>query len=378
MKNLVFLSCLLFLFACKDDSIVPIDEMDPETSLSEKLIGTWILETATISLDGQTITEEVDEYGCIVNSQFAEIECIAMEFLADQTLIIREDCVNSSGGTYKVNEANGSLEICFGSDCAPASFTDNKVLLILDQDSDYIATLGFKSVDMALNDIKRPKRDRRLLEVKRDGQLLINYTYYDDGRIKTRTSYREDEEINLSSEFSYEADKSIELRTEIASGIVRIFESFNVDTENSRSNLVDDTGEILAHNTYRFGQYDCGAVETKYFNTNNELTLSIERDFNGNNCDHTRSIRNNGGGTVSEVVYFTGDKRSPFTETHLDYLRLGSQRTIIRLEKLDLEGNPIEEDSYTAEYSFNSDDYPENETRFYLDGNVVNYTYKYE
>jgi len=52
MKNLIYLSCLLFLFACQDDPITgPTDPMEEEEEmevlLADEILGTWIMESAT-------------------------------------------------------------------------------------------------------------------------------------------------------------------------------------------------------------------------------------------------------------------------------------------------------------------------------------------
>jgi len=383
MKNLIYLSCLLFLFACQDDPITgPTDPMEEEEEmevlLADEILGTWIMESATASADGESLTEQADEWGCLTDSEFSEIDCIAFEFLTSGEVTLREDCVNTMGALYTVDEENKIIEICYQGDCRAVVFADGKLTIIFDDDADFTTTLVLVPSDMALNDIKRPKRDRRLLSELKNGVTIREYTYNAEGKIKTRTVYTDEGVENFTSEYIYEADKLVELRTFAETGNTSRSEIVQIDSETMRVNGIDESGNVTTYNEYMYGDQTCGADKITYYGADNEVNVVFEYSYTGEKCNHTRTFRTGEGNEINSTIVETDDKRNRRTSAIPDAFRQGESKNFTNVVRTDSAGETIDAQSYSSYFEYNSDDYPTEETRSYWNGLVDQYVYIYQ
>lgn len=372
MKNNYFLLILLaFFMGCSDDDPI-VDPPDPMETLSEQLIGTFILEKVDITCDGEMGTFLGNEFGCVDGF---EVACLGMEFRTDGTLSISSDC-ESQDGQYTLDEDTGVLTLCNenGEECLDVDFDGMRFVLITEE-GDCEPVLTLVTSDINLDDVVCPVVEKRLKRIIRDDQLLSAYEYYDNGDIKTIESYSTSSGYLISlREYTHEAGKTILKRTSPDDGS---FTTFEYDFATNRVSEFDQAGNFLNYALYTFGDGSCPLEKREYFV--DDVLLSTESfEYTEINCGYTRT-RTDENGQLSSTLTLTFDDKNGFsTSTTLDFFRNENPGNVTFLELLDDESEVIGSASYVAVYLYDDDDYPFRATRTFINGSESIYLYEYE
>lgn len=212
-----------------------------------------------------------------------------------------------------------------------------------------------------------------LKEIKIDGELITKYNYNAQNKL---ISY-------VGSEF-----RSDLLRTEFEYAVDAITLTNRYESGDSLQVLITNTGLMKykysypAWNDFYIHTFDeCGLKLIEYQKDNNPIELVYDYEFTDENCSYIRNKYTLTLGVNEKEIILKDGMQPPLRHilSHFEGFNDNSSNTV-SLTKMYQDSNEFMtniEQSYTSEFSYNSDAYPTLEIRTYQDGRVEERAFLY-
>lgn len=396
MKKLHYIFLLLFAFvvACKEDDPGndgptpdpmddPMDDSmddpmdDPqELLLSETILGTWVLERLDLECDGENFAIIANDMGCVEDY---EIDCLSMDFQDDGTFRISQDC-EVGEGTYTVNEDTQTITMCStsGTDCIDSIFADDRFSFQSEEgDCEPLGT--FVKSEIQFDDLECPEVFKLLSSITLNDQQYREYTYYEDGRIKTWDSYSSITAglHTFAYEYVYEADKVILTRTIVPTGDVSVREYYVTADGQSRIDYFDEEGNVSQYVLYTFDEGACPFSLTETY-IDGVLNRTVEYVYSGENCNYERFTKDETGAITDHTIVERDDKRRALQSVSLEFFQYGDVGNIISVVDFNDGTEALANLSFASNFEYDNDDFPTLEYRLYQDDTEQYYLYNYE
>ncbi|MEO0473645.1 MAG: hypothetical protein AAF206_28800 [Bacteroidota bacterium] len=232
-----------------------------------------------------------------------------------------------------------------------------------------LGSISCQPIDMGEERQQLP--GKLLRSIEQDGEAFSTYTYFPDGRLQSYT-------INTTT-FAYRyAGDSMQLETMNQDGSLRLTEKYYPSSNNVvRKDQYNAQGDLREYWHYFFNDFECFFVGIGKYRPNGELyeAIVIERDLN--DCSYTATTKDSNGETQNSEAITRGDGNDPLQVVLLDFLGFDQVLLNGSYTFSDAAGEIDESRSYTAEFTFNTDNYPVWERRTFLNGEVqiLNYYY---
>jgi len=231
-------------------------------------------------------------------------------------------------------------------------------------------------------EIDLSKIERRLKSIKSEYlefRDITYFTYDQDGNIDSL-------EVFTITNFGLEVLRKTKLYYQINDTIFR--DDFNIDNHLYRREkwILQDDGVIsqvftsidssvpltYAGSNLEFVDNNCGFRKVQY-----SQIRCDENFFTDENCSYIRESQNSNGEVVRETIVMRDDKNYPIKNEY-DYIHQFTGGNILGYEVKFLEIDSIDMvESYSSEYIYNENSYPDSEVRTFYNGKVMNYEYTY-
>jgi len=226
----------------------------------------------------------------------------------------------------------------------------------------------------------------KLKKVYRNGEIYDEYEY-NNNKISKSTYYSGsiDEEGNneVWRVNYYEYVNDVVIRNSYDSDNILIYtRKYYRTTDNTqiRRDDYDTSGALYSYAIYNGYNNSCSHTSIEYFSNDDTLTSRDNIEYTDSNCSYSVTTYTNNNLVDYQQTYIKDDKVSAYKSTVIEPFALNSSKiignTISRTFK-DSNNQTNNSNSYTSDYEYNEDNYPISETRTYLDGDIVEFTYEY-
>ena len=211
-----------------------------------------------------------------------------------------------------------------------------------------------------------------LKEVRRNGVTINTYTYQ-DSMLQSSTSLGNS---TILTEYSYSGDSIFS--EQMIDGMLSFKRKYynNSDSEGirERSNAV---GALVDVRTYTFNASDCGYQNFVTVDPIGNQTNAGNFVFNNEFCDGSFRSFDANGNLIDSDSFLNDGKPAANSSTILPFFQVSKKYNIVSYVKVVNEQIDSSR-SYSAEFDYNIDNYPEEEIRTYFDGTIDEYLYFYE
>lgn len=211
-----------------------------------------------------------------------------------------------------------------------------------------------------------------LKEVRKNGVTINTYTYQDSILLSSTILGTN----TITTQYSYQGDTI--LSDQLIDGILTSKRKYyhTSESEGIRERRTA-TGEISDIRTYSFNGSDCGYQSFVTVDPLGDQTNAGNFTFSNGFCDGSfRSF--DASGNLEESDSFLNDgKPAANSSTILPFFQVSKKYNIVSFVKV-VDEQIDSSRSYSAEFDYNIDNYPEEEIRTYFDGTIEEYLYIYE
>ena len=212
-----------------------------------------------------------------------------------------------------------------------------------------------------------------LKKVFKDGVLIREYEYYADNKLKSQVGLLVEDQI-LEVRYEYVADTIVESYYNLGETTsFAIYKSYEINNTTSKRDYYNNENLTL-YKIYTFDNNQCGAILYETFNSSGSLIDAISFSYTDENCS-TNSIHEGFG--YSNDSSLNDNKKASYESINSPINRQEILHNILEYRIWDNDDQLINSRSSNSEFVYNSDDYPTKETRTYLDGSSLIYTFEY-
>jgi hypothetical protein len=223
------------------------------------------------------------------------------------------------------------------------------------------------------NGFEEPMVHTKLLKnVFLNDELLFNYDYFANGKIKSQLNILNLGLVNISS-FEYSNDTVYKITTGLSSSKFKSYQTSDISIEFLEFDIDDN---LLFSYVSTYLSEDCGLSKSQTYTQFGDLYTTTEYEYLDFNCSYTarRELFN---GVQKNNYAITKDDKNNYRASINEWSNFENKHNIIEYRQWDENDNLLLNQSYNSIFTYDSMDYPIQETRTSLSGNTKIYTYEY-
>jgi len=223
------------------------------------------------------------------------------------------------------------------------------------------------------NDLSEKTANSQLLKsVYLDGQLLYNFEYYPDKKIRSQTSFS-GEAISHFLLYEYTNDTVYITISGIFSSKTK---SYKTEANTVKLLEYDSEDNLLFFYFNTYSASNCGLKETKSYTRFGQLYIITEYKYIDSNCSYTSKKELSNGIQKNNYAILKDDKNNVLTSLN-PRPSFQKKHNTIEYKQWDANDNLLLSQSYSSIFEYDDNNYPIQEIRTLLSGTIKNYTYEY-
>ena len=236
-----------------------------------------------------------------------------------------------------------------------------------------LSLLAIISCQTDTDDFKEPLTESKLLRnVFLDGQQLYNFEYYSDNKIQAQLTFSQGS-ISTVAYFEYSNDTVFKKLT----GLFTSKSKSYLSGSNALTLLEFDADDNLL--TYFVNTYEssnCGLSKTNKFTQFGDLYSVTEYDYIDSNCSYNSTNALFNGVEKSNYSILKDDKNNHRNSVN-PWPQFSNNHNIIEYRLWNQNDNLVLSNSYNSVFVYDDDNYPIQETRTLLSGDIKVYSFEY-
>jgi len=213
-----------------------------------------------------------------------------------------------------------------------------------------------------------------LKKVFKDGELIREYEYYADNKLKSQVGPLVNDQI-FELFYEYVSDTLIVSYIKVeTSSVIQTLKSYSVNNTTARTDYYSSENVLIRFDKYTFNNNICGPIIYEHFNSNGAIITSRYFSFIDENCSVNTIYEGYG---YKNSTSINDNKKSVFESITSSFTRQEVMHNAVEVRVMDYNDQIVNSRSYNTEYEYNSDDYPIKETSVFLDGSSLIYTFEY-
>ena len=223
--------------------------------------------------------------------------------------------------------------------------------------------------------------NQKLKRLTRVGGFILEYEYTLNNKISKQTLYNINSEIELQSEFEVINDTIIETVNDFMSTLTYKNKYYEVSESMIRvETFINNTITISNEKSYMFSE-ECGLTNQTFIDSLGIPQITVNWIYDDNNCSFTAEYINQYGNIDKRIKgIITSNKLNPIPSVfdHFNKKRIALLDTSYFYNILQ-DPNAVftPGTSYSASYEFNSNGFPDKETRKHFNASETTYIYEY-
>lgn len=234
------------------------------------------------------------------------------------------------------------------------------------------------STDIDNNPMTAPERVLLLKERLIDDVVQFSYTFNPDSTLSETITYNNEGEPRHRVSYNYVGDNITSDIVSIATG--EIIQSRRYYKQNATESLregYDENGDLISSSNYLFDGNPCGFTDIISFDALGNALPNTRVEFIDENCSSRFYSKYQDDDEYLQWEYTRNDKFDASNSTILPFFGVERQNCVTKLVRRTSDGTVSTNLSYDAVFEYNEYNHPIKETRTYLDGDVLNYTFNY-